>query len=148
MAQQQEKLAQQEEFDRNFIANETQVVDDLCRRIVQIIDRGNIVKPQYVCECEELRLMQDEAIGLCSNLKRELNHIANVIPSNKNFLALVTEDIEKEIALLRGWRKLGNTLRTKAIEREIEQRKTVAEKMGFVVTADAMNQQEFTGTEN
>jgi hypothetical protein len=32
------KLQQQEQWDMNFINNETQVVDNICRKIVQLID--------------------------------------------------------------------------------------------------------------
>jgi hypothetical protein len=44
--------------------------------------------PQTIMEFDQKRLWQDEAIGLCNNLKQELNHIADTIPCNKNFLAI------------------------------------------------------------
>lgn len=100
-------------WDEMFIENESRVVDDLCRKIVHLIDQANILHPYYLFEWEDQRRMQDEAIGLCSNLKQELNHIADTIPCNKNFLTIQTEDIEKEIALIRGWRRSCNSIRDK-----------------------------------
>lgn len=130
---QEEKLAQQELWDMNFIATETRIVDAVCREIVYLIDRANTMNPQYLCECDEQRKMQDKAIGLCNNLKRELNHIAATIPSNANYLAVQTELIEKEIAILRGWRKSCNPIRKNVIIKEIERRVRIADKLGFVI---------------
>lgn len=135
----EEKLIQKEKWDMIFIENETKVVDNLCREIVYLIDRANSMNPQYVCECDKQRLMQDEAIGLCNNLHRELNHIADTIPCNKNFLAIQTDSIEKEIALLKGWRKSCNSTRINTITKEIQQRKTSAEKINFIVGNDDIN---------
>lgn len=126
------KLEQQERWDLMFIHNETHVVDGLCRKIVYLIDRANTLNPQYLFECDDQRLKQDEAIGYCNNLRRELNHIADTIPCNKNFVALLTEKIDKELDALRGWRKSCNSKRKDVIAKEIKQRKSVAEKIGFI----------------
>lgn len=114
-----EQYVRAEKFDMRFVEKESNVLDDLCREITHLIDRANLIKPQHLCECDEQRLMQDRAIGLCGNLIRELNHIADTIPCNKNFLAIQTENIEKEIALLRGWRKSCNPVRDKIIKKNI-----------------------------
>ena len=80
--------------------------------------------------------MQNEAIGYCNNLKRELNHIADTIPCNKNFLVILTRDIDKEIAILRGWRKSCNVKRKEVLAKEIKQRADTAEKLGFIIAAE------------
>lgn len=131
-----EKHAQAETWDMNFITTESRVVDNLCRKIVYLIDQANTINPQYLCECDKQRLLQDEAIGLCHNLERELNHIADTIPCNKNFLTIQTENIEKEIALISGWRKSGNKTRAKVIVNELKRRKSVADKIKFIVGED------------
>ena len=127
------KLAQQEQWDLMFINNETRVVDAFCRKIVCLIDGANTLNPQFLFECDDQRRMQNEAIGLCNNLKRELNHIADTIPCNKNFLVIVTQEIDKELAALRGWRKSCNETRGKVLENEIMRRKKAAEKTGFIL---------------
>ena len=121
-----EQYIRAEKFDMRFVEKESNVIDDLCREIVHLIDRANLMNPQYLCECDEQRILQDRAIGLCGNLIRELNHIADTIPCNKNFLTIQTESIEKEIVLLRGWRKSCNVTRDKAIRKDIERRMKVA----------------------
>ena len=125
----EKQLAWAEKCDEAFIINEFRVVDNLCREIVYVIDKANTINPQYLCECDQQRLLQDEAIGRCSNLIRELNHIADTIPCNKNFLVLLVEDIEKEIAILRGWRKSCNATINTVIEKEIRRQKSVENKL-------------------
>lgn len=134
------KLQQQEQWDMNFINNETRVVDDICRKIVQLIDQANTMLPQTIMEFDQKRLWQDEAIGLCNNLKQELNHIADTIPCNKNFLAIQTDSIDREISLLRGWRKSFNKNREEIIAKEIQRRKTIAEKMGFILVQENLSE--------
>ena len=129
----QTKLEMQHHWDQQFIDNESRVIDDMCRKIVHLIDRANSMNPQYLCECDQQRLMHDEAIGLCYNLKRELNHVAETIPCNKNYLAQQIDTINKEISLLQGWRKSQNKTRNTVLQNEIQRRKTTAEKMGFVL---------------
>lgn len=129
-------IEMQRVWDMNFIENETKVVDDLCRKIVYSIDQANSISPQYLCECDEQRLLVDKAIGYCNNLKRELNHIAEMIPCNKNYLVIQTEDIEKEIGYLKGWRKTFNGYRDKVIKNEIERRSNIYEKTSFVKMSD------------
>ena len=136
MTKEQERLERNERWDYIFINNETKVIEDLCRQIVYRVDRANTINPQYLCEWYIQRTTQDEAIGLCNNLKRELNHIADSIPSNKNFLAKITEDIDKEINLIKGWRKSYLDNLKKVLEKEINSRKTVAEKLKFIVCTE------------
>ena len=128
LVDEQEKYNRKLQWDNAFIVNESRVLDNLCRKIVYTIDQANTIKPQYLCECDKQRLLQDEAIGLCNNLKRELNHVAATISCNLNFLTIQTESVEKEIALLRAWRKSCNSTRTKVIAKEIEVRSTAAKK--------------------
>lgn len=129
------RIETQQHWDQKFIDNEFKVIDDLCRRIVYLIDRANSMNPQYLCEWESQRLMHDEAIGLCNNLKRELNHVAETIPCNKNFLTKQIDTVLKEILLLQGWRKKNNSKRNEILQKEIQRRKTVAEKMGFILVS-------------
>ena len=135
----QAKLEMQRHWDQQFIDNEFKVIDDLCRHIVYLIDRANSMNPQYLCECDQQRIMHDEAIGLCYNLKRELNHIAETIPCNKNFLSKQIDTVLKEISLLQGWRKSQNANRSTVLQKEINRRKKAAEKAGFILMTEDLN---------
>ena len=115
---QEQKRVQAEEFDNWFIQNERTILDRLLRRIIYDIDAANIMQPQYLFEYEKQRELQDDAIAYCSNLKRELNYIGETIPANKNFIVKVVGIIERELALLRGWRKFCNKNRAKVIDDE------------------------------
>ena len=133
---QAEKRMQQEQFDNWFIDNERTVLDEILRKIVFNIDRANMINPQFLRECDDQRSLQNEAIGLCGNLKRELGYIGMTIPANKNFLAATTDIIDKEIALLRGWRKECNKARANVLQMEIQRRATAAEKLGFIFNTE------------
>lgn len=129
---QQTKLEQAEQFDEWFIQNERTVLDEILRNIIFKIDQANSINPQYLFECDDQRRLQDEVIGLCNNLIRELNYIGDTIPANKNFIARQTDIINKELALVRGWRKSCNETRAKVLEMEIKRRKTATERMNFI----------------
>ena len=111
LASNEQKRLEAEQFDNWFVDNERFILDRMLRRIIFDIDQANILRPQYLWECDKQRELQDEAIGLCSNLKRELNYIADTIPSNKNFIVKTVEIIDKEMAVLRGWRQSCNKTR-------------------------------------
>ena len=102
---QETKLRFAEECDKRFIADEFAWFNATLRHMVDLIDQANTLSPQTEHECDIQRDMQNEVIGLCNNLIRELNHIAATIPCNKNFAVLVINEIDKEMAILRGWRK-------------------------------------------
>lgn len=111
----EEKLANAEKFDDWFITNERTIIDRMLRRILFDIDKANIMRPVTVAECDKQRELMDDAIGTCSNLIHELQYIAETIPSNKNFVIKTVELIEKELRLLRGWRKSTNANREKVM---------------------------------
>lgn len=120
---QKKNVERQEYFDNLFIARETEVLDNLCREIIFLIDGANEINPQFLFECNKIRDMQDDAITKCSNLKRELNHVMDSIPSNKNFIVKMEADIDQEISILRGWRKSGNKKREEVFENELKKQK-------------------------
>lgn len=133
---QKKLLERNESFDMRFISNESQVVDNLCRQMVFLIDRANTLNPQYLHEFDHQRDMQNEVIGICNNLERELDHIVDTIPSNKNYSVILVDLLEKEIALVRGWRKKCLEKRKDIIEKEIARREKIAEKMNFILMKD------------
>lgn len=95
-------------FDTWFITDERQAVVHILREIISLISRANALYPSNMAEYEQRRLWQDEAIGLCHSLKQELQYVAETIPTDVNWLTATTEPIDREIALLKGWRKSDN----------------------------------------
>lgn len=104
-ATQEAKRQFAEECDWLFIKEEFTWFNNTLRHMVDLIDQANTLSPQTEHECDQQRDMQNEVIGLCNNLVRELNHIAATIPCNKNFAVLVIREIDHEMSVLRGWRK-------------------------------------------
>lgn len=129
IATQEMKLKFAEQCDLKFIAEEFVWFNNTLRRMVDVIDMANTLNPQTEHECDIQRDLQNEAIGLCSCLIRELNHIAATIPSNKNFAVKVVDEILREIDLLRGWRKSCNPIRLKCIQNDLSRRKKAEENL-------------------
>ena len=119
---QDEIRAKQEAWDIQYIKDESTWLRNTCRDILNLISKANIMNPQTEHECDVQRDMQNEAIGLCDNLQRELTYIADTIPCNKNFLVQQYREIDKEIALLRGWRKSCNPAREQTMKRDAARR--------------------------
>lgn len=115
---QETKLEFAEACDKQFIEDEFGWFNATLRHMVDIIDQANTLSPQTEHECDIQRDLQNEAIGLCNNLVRELNHIVATIPCNKNFAVLVIQEIDHEMALLRGWRKACFPLRAACMKND------------------------------
>lgn len=101
----------------------SRIVDDYplwavtyCReRVLKNLDRmeQNITNAYSIwatnkAEAEARRLFQDNAVSACENLIQTLEFIADVLPTKADKLLPYVESINKEIALLKGWRKSDN----------------------------------------
>lgn len=64
-------------------------------------------------EADLRRNAQDLAIADCENLKQELELVADILPVKVEKLLPYVEAIDREIALLKGWRKADNKRRAK-----------------------------------
>lgn len=122
-------IHRQEQLDMIFIEDETKWIHNTCREIIGLIDSANKIEPQIILECDERRIMQTKAIGLCSNLNRELNFIMHTIPSNANFIVKQEKEIDREIALLVGWRKSCNAERDAVMLKEEAKRRKISEQL-------------------
>lgn len=73
-----------------------------------------------VCESEfyDRRNFQNHAIGNCEQLLQEMQYIISIIPVDAQKYIRYVEMIEKEIALLKGWRKSDNKILKKIRENE------------------------------
>lgn len=119
---QEELYEWQSHCDRIFIEDETKWIRATCREIVGLIDDANGMNPQTEHECDMQRDLQNEALRLCKRLRREINHIADTIPCNKNFLVIQDKEITDEINLISGWRKSCNPLREEAMKKDAMRR--------------------------
>lgn len=93
------------------------IVDYLRKSIIvtvnQLMDNivaANSIYPINMREVEERRILQDRAIMNCEQLLQELIYCADVMPLQTSKLEPYAEMIDKEIALLKGWRKTTNDI--------------------------------------
>lgn len=99
---------QQEAFDTWFIEDERKAVVDCLRSIGEHVYTANSIYPTYYEELVERRVHQDLAIGQCYRLVQELQYAIETLPVDVNSFLRFGEDIQREIDLIKGWRKSDN----------------------------------------
>ena len=94
-----------EAFDEWFIKHRRDVVIDCITNACEYIFTANSIYPSIPEELVERRICQDKAIGQCYRLLQELQYTIETLPVNINKYISFVEGIEKEIKLLKGWRR-------------------------------------------
>lgn len=96
---------------------------NILHSIIMNITQANTIYPVFESEFFERRNFQNRAIGNCEQLLQEMQYIISVIPTDINKYLQYTRMIEKEIALLKGWRKSDNRI-LKRIQEESKTKQT------------------------
>jgi hypothetical protein len=91
-----------------FIEDERKAVVDCLRSIGEHVYTANSIYPTYYEELVERRVHQDLAIGQCYRLVQELQYAIETLPVDVNSFLRFGEDIQREIDLIKGWRKSDN----------------------------------------
>ena len=87
-------------------------VVNLCSDIVGDTHRANNIFATNLKEYELRRIYQDKAIANCHVLKQELQSVVDVMSGlNLNKYKIPIQDIDKEINLIKSWRKSDNRLK-------------------------------------
>ena len=86
--------------------------------LIMNITAANSIYPTSVYEYHDRRKFQNHAICNCEQLLQGFQYIISVIPVNANKYLQYVDMIEKEIALLKGWRKGDNRLLKKIVKEE------------------------------
>lgn len=97
-----------EAFDEWFIQDERKAVTDCLRSIGEHVYVANSIYPTCLTELEERRVHQDLAIGYCYTLVQELQYAIETLPVDVNTFLRFGADIQKEVDLIKGWRKSDN----------------------------------------
>lgn len=114
LLQQCECKAALDEFPAWFISTEREYINDLCRRMIYHIITANNIYVTTLLEADNRRAHQNKAISATELLLQELQFLLGVIPQiDANKLVPFIEMADREIALLKGWRKSDNRLRAK-----------------------------------
>jgi len=106
-------MAKNKAFDDWFIADERKVVIDCLRSIVELVYIANNIYPTCQEELIERRLYQDKAIGQCYRLVQELQYAIEILPVDVNKYLRFGDRIQKEIDLIKAWRKSDNKFKKK-----------------------------------
>ena len=80
------------------------------RMLVRNITFANTIYPTSESEYNDRRRYQTAAIGCCEQLIQEMQYFIDVVDVDVNKYLPYVDMIEREIALLRGWRKSDNRL--------------------------------------
>lgn len=97
-----------ESFNDWFIMDQRQTVMSCLRSVQENIFLANSIYPLYQEELIQRRIYQDIAIGQCYRLLQELQYAIETLPVDINIYTRFAESIDKEIHLIKGWRKSDN----------------------------------------
>lgn len=86
---------------------------DIARRMMEEITAANTIYPTTAAEVEQRREHQNEAIICCEQIIQHLQWLVDTLPVNVSDFDIVVEKINKEVALLKNWRKQNKVLTPK-----------------------------------
>jgi len=104
----QKRLHRNFGFEEWFIGHQRDIIMDCLSKATEYIFTANSIYPTNMAEYEKRRMFQNKAIGQCYRLLQELQYSIEMLPVNINKYAKFVGGIEREIRLLRGWRKKDN----------------------------------------
>ena len=102
------KKSKNESFEEWFILEQRKTILNCLRNVQEYIFVANSIYPQYIEELIERRIYQDKAIGQCFRLIQELQYSIETLPVKIDIYLQLSKDIEKEINLIKSWRKSDN----------------------------------------
>ncbi len=103
-----QRIARNEGFEEWFIGYQRDTIMDCIRNATEYIFTANSTYPSIPEELVERRIYQDKAIGQCYRLLQELQYTIETLPVDIEKYVRFTDSINKEINLLKGWRKSDN----------------------------------------
>lgn len=87
------------------------------RQLMKNITSANTIYPVCMAEYEERRLCQNRAIANCETLLQEMVYVMTIMPVDADKYMKYVDYIQREIALLKGWRKSDNKIRDKLLNK-------------------------------
>ena len=82
----------------------------LARKLMEEITAANTIYPTTEPEVEQRRAHQTEAIIACEQIIQHLQWLVDTLPVKVSSLEDIVEMINKEVALLKAWRKASKVL--------------------------------------
>ena len=97
-----------DEFSAWLILKLRNSMYDILHDLVLNITRAYTIWATNLSEANERRNAQNRAIADCESILKELEYAYEVLPVNAERYMADVEMVEKEIALIKGWRKSDN----------------------------------------
>lgn len=101
----------QSEYPEWFVEFERKIISENLAEMVTNITQANSIFPYFAFEWDLRRKYQDMAICNCYKLYQELQYITSLFPTDLNRFVYLLADVEREVALLKGWRQSDNKKR-------------------------------------
>ncbi|MBO5371147.1 MAG: hypothetical protein J6A75_00325 [Lachnospiraceae bacterium] len=98
------------EYPKWFIEHTRKSILTILTNLMLNITAANSIYPINLMEVDIRRGLQDKAIANCEQLLQELIYCADIMPLQTSKIEPYAEIIDKEIALLKGWRKTTNDI--------------------------------------
>ena len=89
--------------------------------LIGCIIETNLIYAVSLAECDQRRELQNNAIGVCGNLYRELQYLKRHLPINLNWITGTLAMIKREEVLLKGWRRSDNETRKTVFENTVKE---------------------------
>lgn len=131
-----------EEYPEWLIVDMRNRLQQELRLLIRNIIQANSIYPVYMFEFEDRRRYQTAAIGNCEQILQEMQYIMYVLDVNVNKFLPFVDMIDKEIALLKAWRRSDKRLLPHIREHEAKEhisRDDVIEEMKKLIESDEAN---------
>lgn len=102
------KASLNDAFMEWYIGHQRGIIIDCIGNVTKHIFIANSIYPSAIEELTERRIHQDIAIGECFRMLQELQYTIETLPVDINKYHIFIENINKEINLLKAWRKSDN----------------------------------------
>lgn len=103
-----------ESYPNWFISTEREYLNNLCRQMIAHIIAANNIYIVTMADADARREHQNEAIAATELILQEMQFLLGILPQiDANKLTPLIEMADREIALLKGWRKSDHRLRAK-----------------------------------
>jgi hypothetical protein len=86
---------------------------ELARKLMEAITAANTIYPTNEEEVSQRRSYQNEAIILCEQIIQHMQWLIETLPVKAGSLNIIVELVNKEVALLKAWRKQNKVLTQK-----------------------------------
>jgi hypothetical protein len=100
-----------EDYPRWLINQFRISIMNIFRDLMHDVTMANSIYPINDTELQERRFFQNKAIGECEFLIQELQYAADILPVKFSSLMRYAADIDKLIAVLKGWRQANKKIK-------------------------------------